>query len=204
MSKKIKLSVIIFFFALFGTWFYFTPYLAVNAFKAAAKEKDVVKLSSYINFPAVKESVKASLNAKLASEAMKEQSNNPYALIGSAVVAFLADRLIDGIVTPEGMAMMMKDGMLFHPGNTPTISYNSPIPAQPDDVPQPVDNSLQQVEHSPQTKASEKEAEPSMSYESFDRFVVSIKRKNSNDKTGMVFNREGWFFWKLSAVRLPS
>jgi hypothetical protein len=43
-----------------------------------------------------------------------------------------------------------------------------------------------------------------MSYESFDRFVVTVKKKGSTEEPlGLVFNRDGIFSWKLSALRLP-
>lgn len=89
MNSKIKLSIIVILVA-FGTWLYFAPYLAVSGMKAGAEAKDAVKLSSYVNFPALKESLKASFRAKLASGAAKKPEGNPFGAVGAALaVAFV-------------------------------------------------------------------------------------------------------------------
>jgi hypothetical protein len=55
-----------------------------------------------------------------------------------------------------------------------------------------------------QTKSSDSDPDTSMSYESFDRFVVTVKKKGTTEEPlGLVFNRDGMFSWKLSALRLP-
>lgn len=173
MSTKIKLSLAIVFVA-FSTWFYFTPHLAVSGMKSAAEAKDAAKLAGYVNFPSLKESLKASFNAKLASEVAKEKDDNPFAVFGAAMAAAFINPLIDALVTPESLAMMMKG-----------------------EKPQP-------TEKAEQTKPTDSDVDTSMSYESFDRFVVTVKKKGTTEEPiGLVFNRDGMFSWKLSALRLP-
>jgi hypothetical protein len=173
MSTKAKLSISIVFVA-FSTWFYFTPHLAVSGMKSAAEARDAAKLSGYVNFPAVKESLKGSFNAKLASDVTKEKSGNPFAAFGATLAAAFINPMIDALVTPESLAMMMKG-----------------------DKPQP-------AKSTEQTKPSGSDADTSMSYESFDRFVVTVKKKGTTEEPlGLVFNRDGIFSWKLSALRLP-
>jgi len=173
MSTKAKFFFAIVFVA-FSTWFYFTPHLAVSGMKSAAEEKDAAKLSDYVNFPALKESLKASFNAQLASEVAKEEDGNPFAALGAAMAAAFVNPMIDALVTPESLAMMMKG-----------------------DKPQP-------AKKSEQTKPSDSDTDTSMSYESFDRFVVTVKKNGSTEEPlGLVFNRDGIFSWKLSALRLP-
>jgi len=58
MSNKAKISIIIAFVA-FSTWFYFTPHLAVSGMRSAAEANDAEKLSDYVNFPALKENLRA-------------------------------------------------------------------------------------------------------------------------------------------------
>lgn len=172
MSAKIKLSIVFILIA-FSTWFYFTPHLAVSGMKSAAEAKDAAKLSGYVNFPALKESLKASFNAQLASEVEKEK-DNPFAALGGALAAAFINPMIDALVTPESLAMMMK-------GNKP-----------------------QPAENTEKTNPSDSDVDISMFYESFDRFVVTVKKKGTAEKPlGLVFNRDGLFSWKLSALRLP-
>lgn len=173
MSTKIKLSIAIIFVA-FSTWFYFTPHLAVSGMKSAVEAKDAAKLSRYVNFPALKESLKADFNAKLASEVAKETDGNPVAFLGAALAAAFINPMIDALVTPESLAMMMK-------GDKPQLATNTE-----------------------EAKSSDSDVDISMSYESFDRFVVTVKKKGTSEEPlGLVFNRDGIFSWKLSALRLP-
>lgn len=182
MNTKNKLAIAIVVVA-FSTWFYFTPHLAVSAMKSAAEAKDAAKLSDYVNFPAVKDSLKASFNAKLASEVPKN-NGNPFGALGAALAVAFINPMIDALVTPESLAMMMKG-----------------------EKPKPANNSVQSP--SPESeivasKSSESDDDTSMSYENFDRFVVTVKKKGSTEEpVGLVFNRDGIFSWKLSALRLP-
>jgi len=173
MSTKSKLFIAIA-FVVFGTWFYLTPRIAVSGMKSAAEAKDASKLSGYVNFPALKESLKASFNAKLASEVAKEKDGNPFGALGAVLVAAFINPMIDALVTPENLAMMMK-------GDNPQLAKDIT-----------------------QSKPSDSEVDTSMSYESFDRFVVTVKKKGAAEEPlGLVFNRDGMFSWKLSALRLP-
>lgn len=173
MNTKSKLFVAIV-FVLSVTWFYFTPHLAVGGMKSAIESKDEVKLSAYVNFPALRESVKAGFSAKLAQQPIKEIEENSFGGLGAALANAFINPLVDVIVTPENLAMMLK-------GYQPKPVKTS---AQPDSAQAGIDTA--------------------MSYESFDRFVVTIKNKGATDgSVDLVFNRNGLFSWQLSALRLP-
>lgn len=173
MTNKVKLSLAIF-LTVFGVWLFFTPHLAVSGMKSAAEGRDAAKLSSYVNFPALKESLKATFNAKLASDVTKKDDGSPFTALGAAMAAAFINPMIDALVTPESLAMMMKG-----------------------DKPQPGKSGTQ----SPQSDSS---ADTSMSYESFNRFVVSVKKKGeTGEPVHLVFDRDGLFSWKLSAIRMP-
>jgi hypothetical protein len=173
MSKTITLSLAIVFVA-FCTWFYFTPHLAAHGMKTSAEAKDAAKLSSYVNYPALKENLKASFGAKLTSGVAKE--SKLLGVLGAALADVVVNPTIDALVTPESLAMILRG-----------------------DKPQPANNSTKNT-----TQSKPSGTETSMAYESFDRFVVTIKKKGaSGEPFGLVFNREGLFSWKLSALRLP-
>jgi hypothetical protein len=157
------------------TWFFFTPHLAVRGMRAAAEARDATKLSQYVNFPALKESLKSAFTAKLAAEAAKSQEGNPFAALGAAFAAAFISPLIDALVTPESLAMIMK-------GDKPELGKTRKEPS-----------------------AGPPETETTMSYEGLHLFVVSLKAKGSAEEpVGLVFSREGFFSpWRLSAIRLP-
>ena len=158
----------------FGVWFYFTPHLAVLGLQAAAEANDAAKLAGYVNFPALKKNLKASCNAKLAPGVVKGKKPNPFAALGATVTAACINPMIETLVTPKSLVMMFRG-----------------------DKPQPARKTTR-------AKPPETGTKISTSYESFDRFVVTIKKEGSTDEpTGLVFNRDHLFSWKLSALRLP-
>jgi tetratricopeptide (TPR) repeat protein len=174
MSKEGKLAIVTVLIT-FGVWFYFTPYLAVRGMKSAAEEQNAAQLSRYVNFPTLKESLKAGFNAQIASEIVQMKEANPSAALGAAMAVALVNPMVDAFVTPESLAMVMKG-----------------------ENPQPGGENSQMKKFDPDVNMS-------MSYEGFDHFVVMVKKKNNNDEPiGFVFNREGLFSWKLSALRLPT
>jgi hypothetical protein len=84
MKTKTKLSAAFLLIAV-STWFYFTPHLAAKEMKSAADAKDAAKLSSYVNFPVLKENLKARFNAKVAAVVSKDKSANSVGALGSAM-----------------------------------------------------------------------------------------------------------------------
>jgi type II secretion system protein G len=155
----------------FGIWFYSAPYLAVRGIKSALITKDAAKLSSYINFPALKGSLRTSFNARVGAEVLEGKEANPFATLGTALGIAMAESLInpmiDELVTPEHLAMMMK--------------------------PQPGENDNAWA----WLTQPDAETRMSMSYESFNRFVVKVKDAGQ-PIIGFIFTRDGLFSWKLS------
>jgi hypothetical protein len=159
--------------AAFCVWFYFTPHLAVNAMKSAADARDAVKFSQHINRPALRDSLRSALSAKLVGESSGGRNADPVAALGASMAAAFIDPAIDKLMSPEGLAMLMAGGP------EPPSKRNRKSP-------DPIAN-----------------LDTSMAYESFNSFVVTIREKvNKGDAIGLVFNRDGVFSWKLAAVRL--
>jgi hypothetical protein len=176
-TKRIKIGATAVLVVAVAGWFYYTPYLAVKNMRAAAENKDSAALSRYVNFPSVRESLKASLNAKMLSEMTKKQEGNPFAALGAAFAMALVGPMVEAMVTPEALAMMMK-------GEKPSREKSKSTVA-------------------PDSATSGPETETSMGYENFNQFVVSTRKKGTaDDPVALVFQREGLFSWKLSAIRL--
>jgi Protein of unknown function (DUF2939) len=183
LSKLIALFI----FIAAGAWFYLAPYGVLRDMQAAAHAKDAGKLASHINFPAVKDSVKTSLGAKFSNSA--KDSNNPLAALGAALASSIINPLVDALVTPDTVALMLTRGE--KPKKT-----DGPAPGP---APQPAPGG----DPAPNAQ-SPKETETHASYESFDRFVVTVRRVGSTEQPlGLVFLRDGLIGWKLSALRLP-
>jgi len=175
--KKSIFGLIIFFVA---CWIYAMPYLAVRGMKKAVEDRDAVALADYVNFPALKESLKASFTAQMVKSTGEELKDNPFAALGVAMANVLAIPMIDSLVSPEGLAAMMS-------GHKPSPSY--PNEEKPSEM---------------RSGASDDEPIVKMGYENFNRFTVSTSDKSHPTMVvTMVYLRDG-LSWKLSAIRLPS
>lgn len=180
MRKKVWLSLIAV-LVLFGTWFYFTPHLTVHSIGLAVKAKDVEKLSTYVDFPAVRENLKASLKAQVSEKMARELQDNPFASLGVALASTLINPLVNGLLTPEGLAQLLQ-------GQLPDNTTHS--------------NTIEHYDATSDERQLDPATETSMSYESFDRFAVTITRAGSKP-IGFVLHRDGLFSWKLAEIRLP-
>lgn len=155
-------------------WFYFTPHMVVNNMKSAAKAKDAAKLSEYVNYPALKENLKTNLNSELTSVAINKSKTDPFSAMGAAMATMFIDPLINTLVTPEGLSMMMNG------------------------------DATQARTGNAATRPSDSDVKTSMSYESFDRFVVTATKEDAVEESiDLIFIRDSMFSWKLTGVRLP-
>ncbi len=178
MGKKVILLFVCLLALGAGIGFYFTPHIAVYNMKKAAENKDAEVLSDYVDYPSLRESLKANFNAMMAGEIAKSKNESPFEAFGAALAAVLISPMIDALVTPESLAMLMK-------GENPQIG---------------------DTEKNRETQSSSEEAdtETSMSYEGLNRFIVMVKQKRSSeDPVKLIYKRHGIISWKLSALRIP-
>lgn len=89
----------------FGAWLYFTPQLALASMRDAAAARNAGELSSYVDFPAVRESLKVVVQSKMA--AVAKDPTNPLLALGASLAAGFADPVIDNLVTPQSLALML-------------------------------------------------------------------------------------------------
>lgn len=160
-----------------GVCFYYTPYWAVSNMKEAAENRDADTLSEYVDFPALKESLKANFNAMMATEVSNNMDDNPFGAFGAALAAAFINPMIENLVTPENLAMMMK-------GEKPK---------------------LEKTNRENDKLNTDENTETTMNYDNFNSFIVTVKEKGSSeDPVKMIFKRHGIVSWKLTALRLPS
>jgi hypothetical protein len=92
-------------------WAYLSPRLAAKRFRDAARARDVAALNEVVDFPAVREHLKADLNASLAERAARTDSDNP---LGTALEvgggALMVDGLVERFVSPRGIAALARYG----------------------------------------------------------------------------------------------
>ncbi len=156
-----------------GIWFYLAPHRAATELFGAAKANDPVRLSSYVDFPSVKESLKFGLKQKMAPADKGEPGF--FQLFGAAVAASIADPIIDAMLTPRFIVLLMT-------GRRITAAE---LAATPDDLREDVP-----------------EPDLLTHYRSFDEFVLTVKPQHPDDSpTRLIFERHGWLSWRLAMVK---
>lgn len=187
--KKRGIAVLV---VIFCAWYYATPYLAFSAMKAAADKKDAQALSEYVDYPAVRESLKATFKAKMAGELVKGGANaNPFAALGMMLAGTLVDTMVDAMITPQGLANLMsadQSAPMVHAPSKPQQETQTLLPTQTQES---------------KNEASERDTVITRRYADWNRFEISAsKRDKPDDKVTMVLVRQGIASWKLSAIDL--
>lgn len=164
-------------FVLLLGYMFATPYITVNQMKAAVKNHDADALSVHVDFPALRQNLKDQLNANILDNISSENADeeNQFAAFGAALGGMMAERMIDTIVTPAGMTRMMENQQFGVEGTG--------------------DTSADRIEKEPFADAV-------MSYESFNKFVVTLPESESGKEVKYIFSRRG-MGWKLSDIMLP-
>ncbi|MBE9010237.1 DUF2939 domain-containing protein [Pseudanabaenaceae cyanobacterium LEGE 13415] len=179
LGNKRNLSLLIASIAgVLGISSYFSPHLTVYQMQQAVSKKDARSLSARIDFPAVRGSLKASIQAQILQQAGK-QNQNSYATLGMALAGQYVNSMVDTMVSPEGLEAMMQSSQ----------SANQTAPSQAD-LEKALSNTQMNYE----------------SFNSF--VVSTTANKTSSDgqtknKVELVFRRDG-LSWKLAGIRVPS
>ncbi|MBS0297420.1 MAG: DUF2939 domain-containing protein [Proteobacteria bacterium] len=83
-----------------------SPYVAAQSLADAIRTGDRDRLEQLIDFPSVRESLKADLKAQFLErmESDPEMKNNPFAGLGMLVGPALVDRMVDSTITPATLS----------------------------------------------------------------------------------------------------
>jgi len=82
-------------------WYFESPVWTLKSMRDAAQSRDADALDAYIDYPALRESLKAELMARMMTEAQKDKSG--FGSIGVAFGSTIMGPMIDGLVSPAGM-----------------------------------------------------------------------------------------------------
>lgn len=171
--------------AAFGAWLWFAPHLTVHAMRQAAERGDAEALASHVDFPALRESVRAQLAARVSD---RLGGGSGWSRLGADFATTLAAPAIDAMVSPEALAMLFA-GRDMHDRYAGSPETTSPT-ADAGESHGGIDTGQWRL---------------SMGYDDLSTFSVKI----ANDGMGpapsrLVFKRHNLLWWKLSGVELPS
>ena len=159
---------------IFAIYLYVSPYLVLNNIKNAAEQGDADKLSGYIDFPSVKQSMKDQVKAAMVKELASSKEQDGFEALGTMLGAAMIDPLIDGLVTPDGVALMLQG--------------------------QKLDFDLNNDTHEDKPKSKNEDIDYKAGYLSFNRFKVQvIGADDPNESIDVIMHRD-WLSWKVTSI----
>lgn len=151
--------------------------------KKAIDSKDADKVSEYVDFPALRESLKGQMLLKIDKE-LKTDASNPFGQLGKVLAVGMVNTFIESMVTPSGVLLMLKSGDLAPPGQAP-----KPLPA-------------------PESSGSDRHPDFKLAYLDWSRVRVSQASSSSSEtpgkagKASFLFRRDGLFGWRLTGLEI--
>jgi hypothetical protein len=182
---------------------YASPYLALDRLKRAADARDAQTVSEYVDYPALRESLKEQVVGLLTRRL--HASGNPFAALGAMIGVALIGPMVDAYATPEGVAALL-NGMppRGNPNDRPPAPQSAP-PTQP----VPATGSAQSTPGAPTPAppatadtAPPQPPQTTASYRGINEFVVTYQHGVGDTRYSAILRREGLFSWKLAAVDL--
>ena len=151
---------------------YATPFFALHQMREAARAQDGQALAAWIDFPAVRDSLKSSLRAKLIGGNV-----NPAHVMGAEVAGALLGPMVDALITPESLGRVLQ-------GQPPARAA----------LPVETATAAPEVETPVETRMGYES--PSRFV-----FAIK-PQGSDDDPVELVLHRDGLWGWKLAALRL--
>jgi hypothetical protein len=118
-------------------WYLLSPFQAFAALAEAGRTGDRDKLEAMVDFPAVRDSLKAQLADRLTHAISTDRAlaDGPFGALGALLGPTVVDSVVDAAVTPDGVAAIIRSGRAplsdVSPGKTalPPPAETAPPPA---------------------------------------------------------------------------
>lgn len=110
--------------ALFGGWYYASPLYAMNALRDAAQSGSEEALEGSVDFPVLRDNLKAEFRDRLAGELGGDGGGN-LGDLGTSIGMAMIDPIVDGLVTPEAIATVVRQGNVLPQGRGDATSQPS-------------------------------------------------------------------------------
>ncbi|RDK03705.1 DUF2939 domain-containing protein [Paraburkholderia lacunae] len=194
---------------------YASPYIALNNLKRAADARDAETVNQYVDFPALRESLKQQVTGLLTHRLDSHGNGNPLAAIGAMIGVALIGPLVDAYATPDGVAALL-NGMppRGEPGERPPAppadgktANNAGNNAANNSAKNAANNAANTTARSAPDNAGNSATPPqppqtTAGYRSLNEFVIRYQHGAGDARYTAIFRREGLFTWKFAAVDL--
>src|SRR6516165_12821913 len=100
-----------------GGFYWLSLVASLNGLEAGIRERDVVKLEKYIDWPRIREQIRSDLRGSVMTQVFKEAKTDKErglassigALLAGAVAPAMIDRIVDGFVTPQSLVRLLAE-----------------------------------------------------------------------------------------------
>lgn len=99
-------------------WLFVAPILTAQELQRALRENDTVAIQNIVNFPALRENLRGTLDANLAGQSNKA-TLEPGGIFGAALAGLMMGPIVDALVTPAGLSALFKGGVGAFTGQAP-------------------------------------------------------------------------------------
>ena len=177
MKKWLALIIVV--LVLLAGWIAAGPFLAINGIRQAVKAQDAAALSEYIDFPAVRTSLKQQVDDYVVRRAGADVQSSLLGSIALQLASGATDGIVDVMTTPAGLAAVMEGRNFWHRVSGQRSSENAyaTVPAR-----DPLEGAKYR-------------------YESPSRFTATLANADG-DPVVFVLTRDG-LTWKVTEVRVP-
>jgi hypothetical protein len=151
------------------------PWLTVRAIRHALQAQDAAALAEQVDFPAVRASLKAQMEDRLARATGPQWQSNLLGQAGLALANGVLETTVDAMATPSGLAALMEGRAVWK-----RLRYGFAASATPEAEP---------LHHA------------HYRFESFSVFTATV-RNADGAPTVFVLHRQG-LRWTLTEIRLP-
>src|ERR1700692_1515011 len=86
---------------------YASPYFVLDRLKRAADARDAETVNQYVDYPALRVSLKQQLTELLARRIDAQKREHPFAALGALIGMALIGPLVDDYATPDGVAALL-------------------------------------------------------------------------------------------------
>ncbi|WP_436862876.1 DUF2939 domain-containing protein [Acinetobacter haemolyticus] len=185
MSQKLKMTSIVLVLLVFG-YLFASPYLTIYQIRQAIEQEDSAALASHIDFPSVRQSLKDQVNAQMLQDMPQAPSSERgLAALGAILASSMLDKVVDVMVSPQGITMLMQGKQLK------------------DSLPMQTQSDFQttHLSESASLSGAEKVSYKGR-YQSFNQFAVQIQHPHNRLPTKIILQRTG-LSWKVTQIQLP-
>ncbi len=154
---------------------YASPWWRLHQLSTAVAERDAARVGEFVDFPALRENVKAQLLSRMeAGDSAQADSDNPLGGLARAVAVMAINPMVDAMVSPAGVTAMLEAGEVR-------------VRRRPAAV----------------TPASDQDRKRyTLSYRSWDRVAIEGEDHQEGDGA-FILHRDGLWSWKLGGIELP-